>query len=80
MALMAALAIQRRFAGVSRGGRPRFLPEHCFPGNQSGSAPTFVNKLVKRVLARASAAHFLHTGRNPLELRASGVELTAHFA
>ena len=37
-------------------------------------------KLVKRVLAKASAAHFLHTGRNPLELRASGVELTANSA
>ena len=57
-----------------------FLPEHCFPGNQSGSASTFVKKLVKRVLARASAAYFLHTGRNQLELRASDVELTAHIA
>ena len=36
---IAEWAMQRRFAGVNRGGHPRF-PTRCFPGNHSGSAST----------------------------------------
>ena len=44
LAAIAELAMQRRLAGVNRGGRPR-LPAWCFPGNQSGSASTSVKNL-----------------------------------